>query len=137
MIESAIKRLSANDLGLTRSHQAGFLIPKSLVKGGLFDTLPRVDLDPRLALRFYDYSRAVEFVPTYIYYNNKYFGGTRCEYRLTGLVKFIREHGLREGDSIKIEKIERFMYEIQVVKVARAALHLTTESWTAIYGKVI
>lgn len=137
MIESAIKRLSANDLGLTRSHQAGFLIPKLLVRGGLFDTLSCEDLNPRLALRFYDAIRAVEFVPAYIYYNNKFFGGTRCEYRLTGLVKFIREHGLREGDSIKIERLERFRYEIQVVKVASTALHLTEESWTAIYGKAI
>ena len=134
MINSALKRLSTNDVGATKSHQAGFLIPKSLVRGGLFDSLTEHALNPRMHLKFHDTSSDLLFYPNFIYYNNKYFGGTRYEYRLTGLTKWIRESGLEEGDSIQILRTGTFDYDISTMKKLRRPKVLTEESWVALYG---
>jgi len=37
----------------------------------------------------------------FIHYNNKLFGGTRDEYRLTGIATMLRDYGLRVGDQIE------------------------------------
>ena len=134
MIRSALKRLSTNDVGATKSHQAGFLIPKSLVRGGLFDPLTEKTLNPRSQLKFRDTASDLLFYPNFIYYNNKYFGGTRFEYRLTGLTKWIRESGLQEGDSIQISRTGVFAYDITTIKKVRRPRVLTEESWVALYG---
>jgi Restriction endonuclease EcoRII, N-terminal len=135
MINSAIKRLSENDVGTTNSHQAGFLIPKSLVRGGLFEKLSEAELNPRLRLKFRDLATREDFFPSYIYYNNKFFSGTRHEYRLTGLTKWIRESGLRPGDSIQVTKTDKFDYDITIIKKERRPKTLSEESWVALYGK--
>ena len=103
-IKSATKILSDNDVGATNSHQAGFLIPKSLIKHGLFDALPEKVLNPRSRLKFLDQTSQDVFYFNFIHYNNKLFGGTRHEFRLTGMTKWIKENGLRGGDSIEITR---------------------------------
>ena len=40
----------------------------------------------------------------FIYYNNKFFGGTRNEYRLTGVTGYVRSATLEEGDTIILTK---------------------------------
>ena len=135
MIKSALRRLSNNDVGTTRSHQAGFLIPKSLVKGGLFDALSEKALNPRLRLKFVDMTDNSVIYLTYIFYNNKFFEGTRSEYRLTGLSRWIKNHGLRGGDTIEIIRLEKYDYRIGIIKPNRMPVTLSQESWTALYGK--
>ena len=70
------KTLSRNDTGETGSHQAGIAIPK---KKGILSFFPDLDnkiKNPRILLNFTDSSGKLwEF--SFIYYNNKYFDGTR------------------------------------------------------------
>jgi hypothetical protein len=135
MIESALKRLSDNDVGLTNSHQAGFLVPKLFVKEGLFEVMSNEVLNPRLRLKFRDLSDGSDIYLTYIYYNNKFFKGTRHEYRLTGLTRWIKNHGLKSGDTIQISRLDKYDYTIGIIKSERRPSSLTEESWTALYGK--
>jgi len=134
MIESAIKRLSENDVGATNSHQAGFFIPKLFVKEGLFESLNDSELNPRIKLKFTDLSDNSDIYLSYIYYNNKFFKGTRHEYRLTGLTRWIKNHGLKSGDSIQLTRIDKYDYTIQIIKEERRPRTLSEESWTALYG---
>ena len=136
MIESALKRLSDNDVGITHSHQAGFLIPKLFVKEGLFEEMSDEVLNPRLRLKFRDLADGTDIYLTYIYYNNKFFEGTRHEYRLTGLTRWIKNHGLKSGDTIQISRLDKYDYTIGIIKAERRPSSLSDESWTALYGKV-
>lgn len=135
MIKSALKVLSENDVGETNSHQAGFLIPKEFVRNGLFEKLPNDSLNPRLRLRIVDLTDGSELFASYIYYNNRYFGGTRFEYRLTGLTRWIKNHGLRSGDVLQITRTDKHDYSVDILKGERKPSTLTTESWVALYGE--
>lgn len=93
------KILSANDTGETGGHQAGLLIPRNERILSFFPSLDSDQLNPRAHLSFEDQGGGVwEFA--FIYYNNKFFGGTRNEYRLTRMTKYIRDAGLSTGDEI-------------------------------------
>lgn len=78
------KRLSANDTHQTKSHQAGTYVPKDL----LFDALPTLEntseLNPRVQLDAFVDSHSDIRAVTPIWYNNKLFGKTRNETRITG-----------------------------------------------------
>jgi hypothetical protein len=131
----AIKRLSENDVGETKSHQAGFLIPKEFVKNGLFSELSNEVLNPRLRLRLCDLMDGSEIYVSYIYYNNRIFGGTKLEYRLTGLTAWIKKHGLKSGDLLQINRIDVHDYTVEVLKGERKPSNLSSESWIALYGE--
>ena len=135
MIDSARKRLSDTDVGATGSHQSGLLIPKLFVKEGLFDQLSDEVLNPRLRLKFTDPIDNTDIYLTFIFYNNRFFQGTRHEYRLTGLTRWIKNHGLRSGDVIQISRISKYDYTIGIIKRERRPRALSEESWTALYGK--
>jgi len=93
------KVLSANDTGETGGHQAGILVPRDPAVLSFFPKLNPADYNPRVHLRFLDDSGTFwEFA--FIYYNNKLFDGTRNEYRLTRMTKYIRQAGLVIGDEI-------------------------------------
>lgn len=134
-MQSVEKILSENDLGLTNSHQAGFLIPKYLIKQGMFETLADQELNPRIRLKMTEKEIDQHWYFSYIYYNNKYFGGSRNEYRLTGLASFLREHSLRPGDAIVFTRVDKYDYEIEIKKAKLGGSVLTNESWAAIYGE--
>lgn len=91
------KTLSANDLGITGSHQAGMLIPKQEDLLSFFPTLDASSNNPRVTLHFMD-STNFCWKFNYIYYNNKFRGGTRNEYRLTGMTAYLRSCNLKPGD---------------------------------------
>ena len=92
------KPLSRNDLGLTGSHQSGMCIPRGLVK--FFPNLDSKEKNPRIALKVCDKNNEYwQF--NYIYYNNKLFGGTRNEYRMTRMTSFFKKHNLKHGDRIQ------------------------------------
>ena len=99
------KTLSPNDLGLTGTHQAGILIPKNDIILSYFPRLDETAENPRVSLRFLDES-GTYWKFNFIYYNNKYRGGTRNEYRLTGMTKFLNSTGLKPLDAILFSKNE-------------------------------
>ena len=97
------KILSKNDTGETGGHQAGILVPK---KEQLLNFFPRLDgtvKNPRITLNFIDdFNICWQF--NYIYYNNKFFGGTRDEYRLTCMTPYIKKYKLSEGDTVTFSR---------------------------------
>ena len=110
-IQSITKMLTANDTGETGGHQAGLLIPR---KDGILSFFPRLDsriYNPRAHLQFEDSSGKIwDFA--FIFYNNSKFGGTRNEYRLTRMTKYIRESGLTTGDEVKLHRTFADVYSI-------------------------
>ena len=103
--------MSRNDTGETGSHQAGIAIPKRKEILSFFPDLDIKTKNPRIELNFED-SRGRIWEFSFIYYNNKYFGGTRNEYRLTGTTRYIKEYFLKEGDIITFKKYENNQYRI-------------------------
>jgi hypothetical protein len=97
------KILSSNDLGINGTHQAGILIPKRREILSFFPELDKYAINPRVVLYFVDNSgQTWKF--NFIYYNNKFRGGTRNEYRLTGMTTFFKYANLKLGDSIILEQ---------------------------------
>lgn len=135
MLKSVLKTLSENDVGATNSHQAGFLIPKEFVRNGMFEKLSDEELNPRLRLKLTDLRDGTVLYCSYIYYNNRNFGGTRLEYRLTGLTRWIKNQGLRSGDAIQITRTSIHNYSVDIFKEKRKPSTLSTESWVALYGE--
>nr|WP_283938324.1 EcoRII N-terminal effector-binding domain-containing protein [Sphingomonas brevis] len=95
--------MSANDTGETGAHQAGILVPKDPTILSFFPTLPTDVKNPRIHLYFRD-DEGSQWEFAFIYYNNRQFGGTRNEYRLTRMTPFINSNGLHEGDELILEK---------------------------------
>jgi Restriction endonuclease EcoRII, N-terminal len=98
------KELSGNDTGETGGHQAGMLIPKTGDILGFFPALTRETKNPRTVIDVVD-ETGKEWSFNFIYYNSKFYGGTRNEYRLTGMTAFIRAFNLKTGDTIRLEKV--------------------------------
>lgn len=110
--KSVSKLLSANDTGDTGGHQAGILVPK---ENSLLSFFPRLDAgkyNPRAHLIFIDESgEKWEFA--FIYYNNRLHGrGTRNEYRLTRMTRYIREAGLVPGDEVILTRDASGSYRV-------------------------
>ncbi|MBY6018719.1 hypothetical protein KUW04_13160 [Halomonas denitrificans] len=105
------KVLSANDTGETGGHQAGILVPRERRLLSFFPSLNEKEYNPRVHLKFEDGS-GVEWDFAFIYYNNKLFGGTRNEYRLTRMTRFIREAGLTTGDEVVLSRSDVGEYSI-------------------------
>ena len=102
------KKLSANDTSETGGHQAGILIPKDPRILDFFPQLEKEKYNPRVHILFEDPSgNKWEFA--FIYYNNKFFDGTRNEYRLTRMTKFMRASDLKSGDEL-VFKAEKGSY---------------------------
>lgn len=105
------KTLSPNDAGETGGHQAGILIPKEPRILSFFPVLDVEERNPRCHLLFEDPVGEV-WELAYIYYNNRRFGGTRNEYRLTRLTRYIRQAMLGSGDEIILRRDECGLYFI-------------------------
>lgn len=105
------KTLSANDAGETGGHQAGILIPRDQRILSFFPPLNASEHNPRAHIAFEDDSGTLwEFA--FIYYNNRRFGGTRDEYRLTRMTRYIRQAALASGDEIILQRDEHGQYAI-------------------------
>ena len=99
------KILSLNDIGATGTHQGGILIPKRTEILEFFPSLDSSAENPRMIIRFEDdLGQTWKF--NYIYYNNRLRGGTRNEYRLTGMTVFFRSAGAAAGDILTFENDE-------------------------------
>lgn len=112
MTEMTISKvLSANDTGETGGHQAGLLIPKRPELLAFFPPLDSGVKNPRVHLSFIDDSgKDWEFA--FIYYNNRFFGGTRNEYRLTRMTRYMREAALVSGDAVVLRRAPTGSYSI-------------------------
>lgn len=101
-----LKTLSANDVGSTGAHMGGILIPKG--DDELLAFLPHLDPNE------YNPDEWIlcvtpdgrEFRLRYVYYNNRFHkpNGTRNEYRITHLTKYLKSEGAKEGDIFEISK---------------------------------
>jgi hypothetical protein len=135
-IRSITKLLSSNDIGLTGGHQSGILVPKRNEILSFFPSLDKSQKNPRYLLTFYDDSnQRWEF--SFIYYNNALFGGTRNEYRLTRMTKYIRSHNLKVGDELFLSNDENGVKRISCKRSSPqngAKLKLSTE-WKIIPTK--
>ena len=106
------KTLSKNDTGETGAHQAGMHVPKSTAIISFFPKLEEGVKNPRHNLTFLDeQGRPWKFV--FLYYNNKFFGGTRNEYRLTHMTSYIATNNLKAGDRIVLERSDGGDYRIR------------------------
>lgn len=117
------KSLSANDTGESGGHQAGILVPKGDTDFRAF--LPKVnnaEKNPRAWIECTDPDgRTWDFC--FIYYNNKHHdpGGTRDEYRITHMTKFLRSFGATTGDEVVISgEPGSASYSIAIQKPAAA-----------------
>jgi hypothetical protein len=97
------KTLSANDTGETVGHQAGILVPKDERILSFFPRLDATMKNPRTVLDITD-DTGRDWAFSFIYYNNRFFGGTRNEYRLTGMTAFLREFNLKVGDKVILHR---------------------------------
>ena len=80
-----IKRLSGNDTGLNGSHQVGVYYPKDFF-GKAFPeicTTEKENPDTNISICYFPNDDTTIKDLRVIYYNNKFFGGTRNEFRIT------------------------------------------------------
>jgi hypothetical protein len=99
------KVLSKNDTGETGGHQDGFHIPKTQEALSFFPQLEEGVKNPRAQIAFIDPETNEQWVFSFIYYNNRLFGGTRNEYRLTRVARYIKRKGLSSGDTVMLDRI--------------------------------
>lgn len=102
-VHTISKTLSANDTGETGAHQAGILVPKEEKILNFFPALNTKEKNPRVHLVFTD-DNGIKWEFAFIYYNNKFFGGTRNEFRLTRMTPFFRTHNLNQKDELVLQK---------------------------------
>lgn len=116
----ASKVLTPNDLGQNGTHQAGICVPR---KAALLDLFPRLNPElknPRAILRMTTERTGDEWEFHYIYYNNKFFGGTRNEYRLTGTTQFLRQARATVGDELAFEQLGKYRYRTWIIREDQA-----------------
>ena len=116
------KLLSANDVGATGSHQSGILVPKG--QKDLLAFLPYLDpsiINPDAWITCIDQA-GHEWNLRYIYYNNKIHGtGTRNEYRITHLTRFLTNNNAEEGDFLRFRSLQSSnVYEISILRVSQS-----------------
>ena len=129
-LESEVEKiLSANDLGDTNSHQAGFLVPHKIVRAGFFPTLEDKTRNPRRKIILIELEGKLQHEVNYIKYNNKVFGGTRYEYRITGVIGLFRHNLLRAGDSIVFKPINKHIFGVSFTHRDRKLSGSAIESW--------
>lgn len=128
-IHAISKVLSSNDTGKSGAHQAGILIPKQHEVLTFFPYLDQRQKNPYRMLEFID-ENGIQREFKYIYYNNRFFGGTRNEFRLTRMTGYIHERNLEPGDEILLAKDDRGKYSIsyrketQIIKDAPGTITL-------------
>ena len=99
---SIAKVLSNNDVGTTGSHQAGMCVPRSGDVRSFFPPLDENVLNPRAVVVVREAVSSTRWEFNFIYYNNRRFGGTRNEYRLTGMTAYLRAVGAKAGDVVEM-----------------------------------
>lgn len=99
------KVLTANDLGLTGSHQSGIAIPKNEDILSFFPFLDASIYNPDYLLSVFTPQTGQYWKLRYVYYNSRLHDqGTRNEYRLTGTTHMLRALCATVGDSILFQR---------------------------------
>lgn len=117
-MKTFIKTLSANDVGTTGGHMGGILVPKG--DGELLAFLPPLNASTLNPSAWIDCETPAGSALRlrFVYYNNRLHtpGGTRNEYRITYLTKFLRDARAKEGDLFEITKEDgSLVYRIRVI----------------------
>jgi len=115
MLNNLSKKLSANDLGLTGTHQAGILIPKNSLLLEFFPILQKEIFNPRSNIIVIDKNSSEKWIFNFIYYNNKLWEGTRNEYRLTRMTKYLRQSFAKPNDEVSFFKDEKGKVFIEII----------------------
>lgn len=119
------KTLTANDVGMTGSHQAGIHVPKSLLT--YFPQLDRTMLNPDCWLVVNVAGETHRW--RFIHYNNAVVGvGTRDEYRLTHVTSSMRSLGASVGDVLELARSGPLSYSCRLVSVSRDSTVLVLSS---------
>lgn len=118
MTQEISKKLSANDVGDTGGHQAGILVPREPRVLAFFPMLGKGTKNPRLVLTMREVHSGERWDFPFIYYNNKFFGGTRNEYRLTHMTKFFRSINAKVGDELVFFRDTNLSYLIKLVRAS-------------------
>lgn len=106
------KALTANDVGITGGHQAGITVSKQDI--GFFPALDERVKNPRVLMPVIDESGR-EWKWRFIHYNNKVIeGGTRDEYRVTGMTGYLRDAGAVPGDIITVVRTRGDTYRVSL-----------------------
>lgn len=127
------KRLSANDVGATGGHQAGILVPKDKHILSFFPGLESSEKNPRMKLAMYERAGRTRWEFNFIYYNNKLFGGTRNEYRLTCMTQYLRAIDAKVDDELVFSRDENASFEVDILRTNRASRY-TMDGETLILG---
>jgi hypothetical protein len=125
------KTLTANDLGLTGSHQAGIHVPRGLAD--FFPTLDRAALNPSVWLEVLGSRRSWRW--RWIYYNNAVIAnGTRDEFRLTRTTAYIRDAQADVGDILELAHVDGAIYQATLQKNARSGVLVlrTDGTWRSV-----
>ena len=133
-MNSISKILSSNDLGTTGTHQAGVHIPKtneSILQ--FFPALYKSQKNPSKIIEFLRRDNSTKITLRFIYYNSAFFGGTRNEYRLTGLTSYLREVGAAVGDQlIMSDESGKYYIEVKSLKSPSQKLSIKLSgSWSS------
>jgi len=94
------------------------LVPKESSVLAFFPTLNPREKNPRCSLSFRD-DWQDRWTFAFIYYNNRFFGGTRNEYRLTRMTDFLRRRNAKPGDTIILTRDENDSYRITIERFAQ------------------
>ena len=126
------KTLSANDTGETGGHQAGLCVPKDADILAFFPTLDPGIKNPRAPIDVVD-ETGHEWTFSFIYYNNRFFGGTRNEYRLTCMTPYFKEFNLKAGDTILLRRKSRHNLRITFKRATpKSGVLRLSSSWKVI-----
>jgi len=123
--KSFSKTLSANDIGKTGTHQAGILVPKA--DSELLAFFPPLDARVKNPDAWIictdDQGNQRKF--RFVYYNNRLHDeeGTRNEYRLTYMTKYLKELRAEAGDALEFSREDgAAVYSIRLVKKLAAVV---------------
>jgi hypothetical protein len=86
--------------------------------GIFFPKLDSTKKNPRRKIVFLD-NQNKEWPFNFIYYNSKFFKGTRDEYRLTGMTSFLKFYSLKSGDEFRLTKelgLDGYKYFVDFLK---------------------
>ena len=95
---------------------AGILIPKEQQVLDFFPSLDKFVKNPRSELVMHERNAATRWVFNFIYYNNRFFGGTRNEYRLTCMTQYLRASNAKVGDEVLFSLNDDHSYELAIVR---------------------
>lgn len=120
MSPSVSKKLSVNDIGINGSHQAGILVPKDQKILSFFPKLAANVKNPRSKIVVRESKTQTRWEFNFIYYNNRLFGGTRNEYRLTCMTKYLRAIDAKVGDELVFSKDENGSFYVDCARSSGA-----------------